>query len=726
MMEIVEVKDPADLEKIEGRRERTFRAISEPLTAKVIWDDIQRHQRKRVIVICNTVSKSQGLYRDLRQLVPENQLKITLLHARFKPEDRAKKEASLEQQFGKKWKSSDDGICHVLISTQVIEAGINITCEVMHTQLAPMNSLLQRAGRCARFRDEHEEVFGEVFVYKSLEINPINVELSEKDFDAEVKETTETKQTFLPYAKNICQETWDVLEKHTQSEQVNQKVDFNKEQDWIDEVHEKEDLLQHQRREDNRANFNTHFHAAVFRGKLYTARELIRDIDSRNIFITKDPDNRKNLPDDEEEINPDNLETFSIPPSTLYKVFNEVQKQDYPKGWLFARIESPQDSKAENYNQLIVKPIKDSKELAYSFRILVNCSYVRYNDKIGLVIGLDAYQWMEDSAEHQANSFNIQPKKGRNEYKYHMDTYVGHLGCMWTCWREPFTKELNGKLVKYASVRDELLRVGGRFIRTNIFIKENQDDKTWVAETEALFEYLVFLAIFTHDLGKLQKQWQKAVRSWQKFVYQEFKGKDERYNPKSHLLAHTDYDPESKEKDSKGRTQKEAQKEYKRPPHAIESAFIAQGVLKKSLIPLLSEHFNADDEQIEWICWTVIMAAGRHHSAWADGWTGTNLPKSGKIELHNDAQQAIAKSWDRISRLLPKTLPIPPDEPKLRQPPVYAVKTFKLAQFEPDQIRYLQLYWLIARALRLCDQRSVQKIEPHRNTSKDDTQGEKT
>jgi len=718
MLELITVDD-SDLKNIEGERERTFRAIYEPLTAKVILDDIQRHQRKRVIVICNTVSKSQGLYRDLRQLVPENQLKITLLHARFKPEDRAKKESSLEQLFGKKWKEKNDGICQVLISTQVIEAGINITCEVMHTQLAPMNSLLQRAGRCARFRDEQ----GKVFIYKSIEITQDNSELSEKDFDTEVKSFLKKKESFNPYSENICEETWKFLETHSQSEQVNQKVDFNQEKDWINKVHTEEDLLQHQRREDNRGNFNTNFHAAVFRGELYAARELIRDIDSRNIFITQDPDSSKNI-SDEEEININNLEAFSISPSTLYKVFNEVQKQDYPKGWLFGRIESPPDSKAENYNQLIVKQIKDSKELAYSFRILVNRSYVRYNDKIGLVIALDADKWIEDTKSKQTAS-NNHDKKGRNEYKYHMDTYVGHLGCMWTCWRKPLIKEVNGKLVKYASVRDELLQAGGRFIKTKIFSERNRDDEAWVAETEALFEYLVFLAIFTHDIGKLQKQWQKAIRNWQKFVYEEFKGKDERYNPKSHLLAHTDYDPESEEKDSKGRTQKKAQKDYKRPPHAIESAFIAQGILKQSLIPTLSEHFNADEEQLKWICWTVIMAAARHHSAWADGWTGANLPKSGKIELHDDAQQAIADSWDRISRLLPKTLPLP-DKPNLKQPPVYTVKTFKLAQFEPDQIQYLQLYWLVARALRLCDQRSVEKIEPHHNTSKDDTQGEKT
>ena len=63
-MEIISVSE-TDLEEIEGYAHRTFCAASTPLTAEVILNDIQRARRKRVIVICNTVSKSQALFRDL-------------------------------------------------------------------------------------------------------------------------------------------------------------------------------------------------------------------------------------------------------------------------------------------------------------------------------------------------------------------------------------------------------------------------------------------------------------------------------------------------------------------------------------------------------------------------------------------------------------------------------------------------------------------------------------
>ena len=193
-MEIIRVED-TDLQDIEGNRCRSFRAVSEPLTAQTILNDIQHHQRQRVIIICNTVSQSQGLFRDLQDLNSDGKLIVTLLHSRFLPEDRAKKEAYLKETFAQNWQQQEDNTCHVLISTQVIEAGLNITCEVMYTHLCPMNSLLQRAGRCARFRGEQ----GEVYIYRSFKVNPVNAELTESDLEDELEEPTQKKQNFLPY-----------------------------------------------------------------------------------------------------------------------------------------------------------------------------------------------------------------------------------------------------------------------------------------------------------------------------------------------------------------------------------------------------------------------------------------------------------------------------------------------------------------------------------------------
>jgi hypothetical protein len=357
---------------------------------------------------------------------------------------------------------------------------------------------------------------------------------------------------------------------------------------------------------------------------------------------------------------------------------------------MFKRIENPKGRATETYSQPVCVPITSRESLVTSVRILVNPRYVHYDDQIGLLMGSDVV----------GNRFVSPDKPQRthqSEYSYRMDNYVGHLVLMWKCWREVFPTRLkrNGLLVEtqISSVRDELLLVGGRFIRTKIFPDATE------TEAEALFEYLVFFAVLTHDLGKLQVKWQAVMRGWQDIAHASFKGK----HPRSHLLAHTDYDPEDKAQRDE---LKAYERRHKRPNHAVESAFLSREILLASLSPLLRDYFKAQPEQISCILHTVIMATGRHHSAWAAGWKMEDVARVGKIQLHPGAKNAIASSWRSIARFLPQTLPL---QPANLSREVYCVtKEFDLNRFDTAQIEYLQLYSLVVRALRLCDQRSVQ------------------
>lgn len=96
-------------------------------------------ERKRVIVICNTVKQAQEVYLKLvnsGQIEPE---KIALLHGRFNAKDRLDNE--------KKAMSPDT---QLLIGTQAIEISLDIDYDVMFTEPAPLDALLQRFGRVNR------------------------------------------------------------------------------------------------------------------------------------------------------------------------------------------------------------------------------------------------------------------------------------------------------------------------------------------------------------------------------------------------------------------------------------------------------------------------------------------------------------------------------------------------------------------------------------------------
>jgi len=649
-----------DLETIQGNRCRIFQVVRDPLTAKVILSDIEAHQRKRVIIICNTVSGSQSLFKDIQSLQNEN-LDLMLLHSRFLKQDRIVKETYLKTRFAQNWREQNDIKCSILISTQVIEAGINITCEVMHTQLSPMNSLLQRAGRCARFKAEK----GKVKVYRNLE----SVTDIHDDLKNESEEPKKNKTSFLPYSKQLCESTWQVLEKYTESDRISQNVDFRTEECWIDEVHGSTDKLQLEKIKFGETEFIDKWNAAFFRGEEYVAKDLIRNVDSRNVFI------QDSSFSDDEQIDIKNLISFSLPISTLCKLFKQSTELN-DGDWLFRRISLPRQS--ESYEQASSSNITFVKDLIKCINLLVNSRYVYYDNKVGLLIGIDV-------AGNQTFPTVKQLKGFKSEYKYQMDTYAGHLGCMWTCWRYPFVLQSNKS--KYGSVREELLQTGGAFIKAKILFDASLD------LTEALFEMLVFFAVIGHDLGKLQISWQTAMQGWQAIAYQDFCGS----NPKKHLIAHTDYNPEDT-------AQKMALRKYERnnsrPNHAIESAYITQEILKQSLIPLLKNYFEAESDQIESICWAVLMAIGRHHSAWAAGFTEKTT-----IQLHQDTQKAVTHSWQAIARFLPKILDL--KEGSLSRL-TYTARSFELKTFEEDEIEYHQLYLLIVRALRLCDQRSVQ------------------
>ncbi len=492
-MKILRIEEN-DLKAIEGNRKRLFRAVSEPLKAQTIWDDIHKQQRQRVIIICNTVSQAQGIYRDLQNLQQildsDSQINITLLHSRFLPEHRAQKETYLREKFARNWYEQDDSTCEILISTQVIEAGINITCQVLHTQLAPMNSLLQRAGRCARFTGE----VGEVLIYRKVEVNQDNHELAGTDLyewkysslDASIEKETEKenenpeniekpKEKFLPYKKEICELTWEVLEAHTDlqahtnlqanntSENFNHHVGFRTEEEWINQVHSQEDLLNLERIDNNRVEFESKYEAAVFRGDESSARDLIRHVDNRNVFTWEE--SALIDFDDDSEIDIQKLIPFSVPISTLCKALRDFKESlGFGDDWIFKRIETPKD-KSQTYAQPVLSKIANRNFLLGCYRILVNPRYISYDEEIGLQIGVNII----------GNGFKSPPKQDKlilNEYRYRMDTYIAHLGCMWKCWRKVFTTKIlqNGDSVEvtYNSVRDELLVAGGNFIKTKI------------------------------------------------------------------------------------------------------------------------------------------------------------------------------------------------------------------------------------------------------------------
>ena len=97
------------------------------------------------LVICNRVNRAQELYKALIQQTSEE---LTLIHSRF----RAAERQALNQKLRElKQKLEEGKLSDILIATQAIEAGVDISAQVLFTELAPWSSMVQRFGRCNRY-----------------------------------------------------------------------------------------------------------------------------------------------------------------------------------------------------------------------------------------------------------------------------------------------------------------------------------------------------------------------------------------------------------------------------------------------------------------------------------------------------------------------------------------------------------------------------------------------
>ncbi|MFO7959071.1 MAG: CRISPR-associated helicase Cas3' [Candidatus Brocadiia bacterium] len=102
--------------------------------------------------ICNTVARAQELY---SLLSGRSELgDVRLLHARFPHDTRQRLEVDAERAFGKEGPRPERAI---VVSTQVIEQSLDLDFDLMVSDVAPVDLLLQRAGRLHRHSERDAE-----------------------------------------------------------------------------------------------------------------------------------------------------------------------------------------------------------------------------------------------------------------------------------------------------------------------------------------------------------------------------------------------------------------------------------------------------------------------------------------------------------------------------------------------------------------------------------------
>jgi len=150
---------------------------------------------KRILIVCNTVSSAQAVFDRIKREFPKLDIsgEVILLHSRLEREERAQRETLVRhlmsrtkcagscgkgekscipfplylrsradgsyEVFCEKCGTKEQGMERldyaIIVATQIVEAGLDITSDILMTECAPVDSLIQRVGRCARFNGEN-------------------------------------------------------------------------------------------------------------------------------------------------------------------------------------------------------------------------------------------------------------------------------------------------------------------------------------------------------------------------------------------------------------------------------------------------------------------------------------------------------------------------------------------------------------------------------------------
>ncbi len=223
---ILDTTEPKAPFKITRLRETPL--DEESAISSELLDLVGQNRDKRQIIFVNQVNRAKYVYRALKEHgICDN---LICYHSSFIGKDRVKKEQIIRSLFKDPSDRTDDELAFfeehdfsnsdacVLVSTQVSELSLDISADVMYSEIAPVDSIVQRGGRLNRkgvspFEDQTE------YTYR-LYLMP----------------AYEDEGACLPYEPSILQRSWDA---------IGELYTFQDACEWVDAVYQECPKLMH-------------------------------------------------------------------------------------------------------------------------------------------------------------------------------------------------------------------------------------------------------------------------------------------------------------------------------------------------------------------------------------------------------------------------------------------------------------------------------------------------
>ena len=149
-------------------KRHNVKIIDEELNSEYIYNHYVKNNsnNKKCLVVCNTIKKSQEIFADLKE---KGLVNINILHSKFIKKERNEKENKIIE-VGETENIGNE----IWISTQIVEASLDIDFDFLFTELSDLNGLFQRLGRVNR-KGKKEVNDYNCYVFTEINKNLLNL-----------------------------------------------------------------------------------------------------------------------------------------------------------------------------------------------------------------------------------------------------------------------------------------------------------------------------------------------------------------------------------------------------------------------------------------------------------------------------------------------------------------------------------------------------------------------
>jgi CRISPR-associated endonuclease/helicase Cas3 len=451
----------------------------------------------------------------------------------------------------------------------VVEVGLNISARQLHSEIAPASSVIQRAGRCARFERQR----GSVPLYP-------------------LPPGRGGRRSYRPYDEPACLATLEAFARYE-----GQAVGFREEQQVIDAVHTDQDAELLQDFEQQRDLIGAQIYRGWSEHSRSIASDLIRDVQQATLLIHDDPSAAVTE-------RPWEWQTFRMHPGSLegawdalaeaHAAAQTLDSQQPAMVWQAALADPAQERDAENERRAARyqwTPLASKAQIRGALVLAVAPTVATYTSELGLVLN-DGRLDLAWPAQPYRSAPVPQRRRGHGPIFYTQESYAEHIA---------------GLLRAYQALLWQDTRFAAGRLEQAVGLHPGAVDQA------------VRLAIACHDIAKLGQGWQAWALGWQALLCQTYPHLAGAYQPRKAPFAHTDMET---------REQRELERAYTRktprPHHACESAYLALPLIERSL---------GEEAVEQGLARAVAGAIARHHTPGAVSYSPTALIPEARAQV---------------------------------------------------------------------------------------------